>query len=374
MWLNRKKDPVAMPAYLTLGKVSNAHLRFALRMTLAGLVTYGLSQVLHLPQSLWAVLTALIVMQASVGAALKATFERMTGSIGGAVWGGAMAAVLPHATPVSEAVAFVLAVAPLAVLAAVKPAYRVAPVTAAILILNTRLSASGPLVSAVERVIEVGLGSVIALLVSLTVFPIRGHNVLAQAAASVLDRMARLMDALGASEFQPMQSDALLSLHGDLRKALAEAEAAADAAERERANYLTDAPDPEPICRTLRRLRHDLVMLGRAEETALPSEIIALLEEPTRRLWITLADFARASALALNQSGPAPSLAAVDAALSSFEQAIAVMRSARLAQGLPTETVGRIFSLAFAFGQLRQNLQDLSDRVAELGRTGARAL
>ena len=363
-----------MPAYLTLGKVSNAHLRFALRMTLAGLVTYGLSQVLHLPQSLWAVLTALIVMQASVGAALKATFERMTGSIGGAVWGGAMAAVLPHATPISEAFAFALAVAPLAVLAAVKPAYRVAPVTAAILILNTRLSASGPLVSAVERVIEVGLGSVIALLVSLTVFPIRGHNVLAQAAASVLDRMARLMDALGASEFQPMQSDALLSLHGDLRKALAEAEAAADAAERERANYLTDAPDPEPICRTLRRLRHDLVMLGRAEETALPSEIIALLEEPTRRLWITLADFARAGALALNQSGPAPSLAAVDAALSSFEQAIAVMRSARLAQGLPTETVGRIFSLAFAFGQLRQNLQDLSDRVAELGRTGARAL
>jgi uncharacterized membrane protein YccC len=45
---------------------------------------------------LWAVLTSLIVTQMSVGRSLKATRDYMLGTIGGAVFGGAIEVLIPH--------------------------------------------------------------------------------------------------------------------------------------------------------------------------------------------------------------------------------------------------------------------------------------
>ena len=45
---------------------------------------------------LWAVLTSLIVTQMSVGRSLKATRDYMLGTIGGAIYGGAIAVLIPH--------------------------------------------------------------------------------------------------------------------------------------------------------------------------------------------------------------------------------------------------------------------------------------
>ena len=51
---------------------------------------------LHLMLPLWAVLTSLIVTQMSVGRSLKATRDYMLGTVGGAIYGGAIAVLIPH--------------------------------------------------------------------------------------------------------------------------------------------------------------------------------------------------------------------------------------------------------------------------------------
>jgi hypothetical protein len=45
---------------------------------------------------LWAVLTAVIVTQMSVGRSLKATFDYLAGTLGGAIYGGAIGGLVPH--------------------------------------------------------------------------------------------------------------------------------------------------------------------------------------------------------------------------------------------------------------------------------------
>ena len=68
----------------------------ALRMTTSSLAAFALATALGLPQSFWAVITALIVTQANVGGSLKAAFDRFAGSVCGAIYGGAVAFAVPH--------------------------------------------------------------------------------------------------------------------------------------------------------------------------------------------------------------------------------------------------------------------------------------
>src|SRR6478752_10314169 len=62
-----------------------AQLRFCLRMTAAALLAFALAQIWNIPlNGLWAVLTAVVVTQMSVGGSLHATTEYVLGTIGGA--------------------------------------------------------------------------------------------------------------------------------------------------------------------------------------------------------------------------------------------------------------------------------------------------
>ena len=123
----------------------------ALRMTASSLVAYALAVAFALPQGYWAVLTALIVTQTSVGGSLKAALDRFIGSLCGAVYGAAVAIAIPHGGPLLLGFALVIAIAPLAVLAAYMASFRVPPVTAIFLLIST--TAVGPLRYAMERIV-----------------------------------------------------------------------------------------------------------------------------------------------------------------------------------------------------------------------------
>ena len=68
----------------------------------------------------------------SVGGSVKATIDRVIGTIGGAVAGGAVGYIVPHQSVFSLGVALVIALAPLTLVAALWPSYRIAPLTAVI--------------------------------------------------------------------------------------------------------------------------------------------------------------------------------------------------------------------------------------------------
>ncbi|MGH7092375.1 MAG: FUSC family protein, partial [Stellaceae bacterium] len=154
-------------------------LGLSLRMTTAGLLSFALGEALGLAQVYWAVLTSIIVMQASVGGSLKATIDRFVGTIGGAAWGVAVAVAVPHSGPASTGVALAIALVPLAALVAFRPTYRVAPVTGAIVLLG-HFGPIGVIHAALDRVLEIGFGSVVALAVALLVSPARAQRLVGE--------------------------------------------------------------------------------------------------------------------------------------------------------------------------------------------------
>jgi uncharacterized membrane protein YccC len=140
------------------------------------MLSFVLGKSLNIPLGgLWAALTAVVVTQVSVGGSLKATIEYLTGTLGGAVYAGAIAALVPHANDVSLLAALAIAVAPLALLAAINPNFRVGPMTAVFVVVGSSVTHAGPVESALYRVLEVAIGGVTGLAVSLLVFPARAH-------------------------------------------------------------------------------------------------------------------------------------------------------------------------------------------------------
>src|SRR5580704_3548964 len=141
-------------------------LRLCSRVTFAALATYALAAALHIPQVLWAVLTAIIVTQLSVGRTLKATVDYFVGTLGGAIFSSLVATLIPHESELGTLTVLAVALAPLALPAAIKPSFTVAPFTAVMVLLVPTFTHASPLDSAYYRVIEVALGGMIALAVS----------------------------------------------------------------------------------------------------------------------------------------------------------------------------------------------------------------
>jgi uncharacterized membrane protein YccC len=144
-----------------------AQLAFSIRVTIAALTALALAQLLHLPLPAWAVLTAVIVRQMSVGRSLKATFDYLVGTLCGAIYGGTIALLVPHTSEFALLAVLALSVGPLAFTAAMNPRFSAAPITAIIVLLVPEITHGSPMASAFDRVIEVALGGVSASIISI---------------------------------------------------------------------------------------------------------------------------------------------------------------------------------------------------------------
>jgi uncharacterized membrane protein YccC len=338
----------------------------ALRMTVSSAAAFVVASALELPQGYWSVLTALIVTETSVGGSLKVAVDRLVASLCGAIYGAAVTFLLPHHEPWSVGIALLVAVAPLAALAAFNASFRVAPITAIIVLLSTTASTLGPLGYAVERVVEIALGCTIGLAVSALLAPARAYNLVLEATAQTTALLAEQLDALAVAVRDPVPH--LGELHDKVRKGLNKLETLADEAARERRNRLSDEPDPEPLYRTLRRLRHDIGALNRALTEPFPE----VLQEHFAELWLR---FARAAAEALRGLGAALArrqapvgLDSVTQAISDYKGAVDAVRAAGLTRGLGADGVARVFGIAFMLDQMRINLGDLASRAVESAR------
>jgi uncharacterized membrane protein YccC len=211
----------------------------------------------------------------------------------------------------------------------------------------------------------VALGAAAGLVVSLLVLPARAHVLTADAAARMLDLLAQALPDLFAGFTRPLDTKTVRTIQDNIGATFVQVDALAAEARRERMTYLAAEPDPGPLQRTLLRLRHDLVMVGRAAAEPLPERFKERLGAPLAAFAQAAAGYLRASAAALKaQDGP-PAFAAVEAALDAYAEAIAAVRREHLTQDLPMEAVERIFALGFALEQLRQNFSDLARYLAE---------
>jgi uncharacterized membrane protein YccC len=346
-----------------------AQLALAVRVTVSTVVAFSLATALHLLLPLWAVLTSLIVTQMSVGRSLKVTRDYMFGTIGGAIYGGAIATLIPYSGEVELLGLLVLAVAPLALVASFNPSLNTATVTAVIVLLVPTLHHTSPVGSAIDRVMEVAVGAFTGLLVSFLVLPSRAHRQLRLNAARALELIAAALSELLAGLSRGRDNDALHRIQDGIGAALVELNATGVEAERERAAHLSFCPDTGPLLRTILRLRHDVVMIGRASVVPLPPDLQARLAAPLSNVSGAIVSYLNAAADALRVTAVGPAHAPVEMAVQAYAEEVAALRSEGLTRGLPADVVERFFALGFVLEQMRQNLTDLERVVAEWSET-----
>jgi uncharacterized membrane protein YccC len=334
-------------------------LSLAVRLAVAAVAAYAIARALHLMLPLWAVLTSLIVTQMSVGRSLKATRDYMLGTIGGAVYGGAIAMLIPHSGEGGLLALLVLVVAPLAFIGAINPSLSAATVTAVIVLLVPAMNHANPLASTIDRLLEVAVGALTGLAVSFLVLPSRAVSQIRVSAAQILELLAAAFAELLAGLTRGLDNDALHRIQSGLGTALTNLHATGLEAERERAAHLSWGPDTGPLLRTLQRLRHDVVMIGRASVVPLPANVQARLARPLSDVSKAIVDYMRAAAASLRNGSGAVDIQPVEAALQAYAAEVAALRSEGLTRGVPADVAERFFALGFSLEQIRQNLNDL---------------
>jgi hypothetical protein len=352
----------------TLTRRNRMQLALSVRSTAAALIAFLLAQILQLPLPLWAVLTALIVTQMSVGRSLKAAFDYLLGTIGGAIYAGALGAIIPHSSEPALLAVLAAAVVPMTFVAAINPRFAAAPVTAVIVVLVPLMTHTGQVASAVDRVLEVALGGITGFAVSYVVLPSNAHTQVVAVAAQTLEQMARVLGELLSGLSKGLDMDALHRIQDGVGQALVQLNVVGAEAEHERSIGIADAPDTGPLLRTLLRLRHDLVMIGRTAISPLPDAISVRLDPPLSEVGIAFAGYLRASATALKLGQAPPSLDKARSALDAFQAEVGAVRRDGLTVNLSDEAAERFFALGFALEQMFNNFKDLERCVAESSR------
>jgi uncharacterized membrane protein YgaE (UPF0421/DUF939 family) len=152
-----------------MNRVTIAHFKHAAKTGLAAVLAYYLARFLHMPESYWAAISAIIVMYSDVTRTRKASWQRLVGTAIGVIVGGTFAALFGQQLW-AFGVAVTLTVLVCGLLGFAEAA-RLAGVAVAIVML---VSHSGsPWTAALHRFLEVSFGIVIAILVSTLLWPAR---------------------------------------------------------------------------------------------------------------------------------------------------------------------------------------------------------
>src|ERR1700727_165049 len=156
-----------------------AQLGLSLRVTIAVLSGFAVLHLLKVPLPLWTVVTAVVLTQATFGRSVKATIDYLVGTLGGALYAGAVAILVPHSNDVS-------------------------------------------------------LACVLALAVSLLVLPARAHSLVIEGAARTLDLMAGSLPELFEGFIRPRDAAAIARIQDSIGEGVARMRASAAEAQHER--------------------------------------------------------------------------------------------------------------------------------------------
>jgi uncharacterized membrane protein YccC len=214
----------------------------AIKTAVAGVISILVTNLFHLPQGYWAAISALIVMQSNVGATLSASRTRLAGTAVGALVGGVFMAIFgPSLTAFGLGLTgfglgltgFALAVAIAFFLCdwlRLAESQRLATVTVAIIMLIPATTSAW--IVALHRFVEVALGIVIALAVSLVLWPNHARRSVRQGLSDTLRTLALLYRAVMHSyrgredtSVEPLKSEVSAAIQknaGLLRNALDE--------------------------------------------------------------------------------------------------------------------------------------------------------
>lgn len=332
---------------------------FAARLTAAAVLALVLAKLMHVRLPLWVVLTAIVVTQTSVGRSLKVTLDYLAGTLFGVVWGGTIAILLAPSDDASLILALVLGLAPLAFATTWLVRYSAAPITAAIVILVPQIVHVTPIESALERLIEVSLGGLSGLIVSLVVLPSSAFGLVREQAGQVIESIATAAERLFNGLKRGLATEEARHLQSEIAPLLNQLSEVANEAERERLIRFGGDPSIGPLVRSTMRLRHDLVIIGRASNAPLPETLLEALEPAITTVSASITRHLFACASSLRDRRPAPSLEEVAKSAMEYSERVDAARQRQLFRDLSASAVEHVFAIGFAVEQMRRDLQDL---------------
>lgn len=235
-----------------------------LQLAAAVVIAYFASAILGLPEHLWAVMTALIVLRPSSGGTWDAGWDRARGTLIGAL-GGLLGVFLEHhgAPPLATLLA---TVAVLSFASAASPALRSAPVAALIILGAGDIAGHSALQVAVVRVLQILLGVGVAMAVALASSRYRASTRFKTGSASLLQRLARQV-RLAAVHAAPAEAE-VEKAGAALRHALDRLSVLAAGADRETRLFRTTGAPNDPrfhrrVAGLTARIVQDAAMLSR---------------------------------------------------------------------------------------------------------------
>ena len=338
-----------------------------LRTAVAGGLTMVVAQALSLPQGYWAVISAVIIIQNRIGASLQAAASRVAGTLAGGVVGFAIAMVTPS-TPTGTLIGLVVAVGVLGMMAARNPSLRVAPVTAAILLVSAP-SHVDVTISAAHRMIEILIGCGIGVLVSLTVAPVRSDTWMRSQAAEILSGLATLF-GFNYSGKDDARDAEIATVNAALDKDFRSFSTLTQEIAEERASHISHGGvDPERLRHDLRGLRTSSTLVFRVARRPPPAHPSAAKGEPIADVREAVRGALLGLGASLNAREAPPAGDALEQAFTAFSSAAQDVEAHGVT--MDASVIAYLNNLSFALEQLRHSIARLADCVSDMADTAA---
>ena len=203
------------------------------------------------------------------------------------------------------------------------------------------------------------------MLVSLVLFPERAYHRAKKAAVLALEQLGQALPLLLAGFSAKRDPCDVQRLQDGLGSIVASFNAVVADARHEQAVSFGARPNVGPLSRTLLRLRHDLVIIGRAAAEPLPEALRSRLIPRIAAIGSMVGDYFLASARALSTGQAPPPATQLDVVINDYSSEVAAVRAAGQTQALSESRLEQLFALGFALDELRSNLLDLGRCVRE---------
>jgi uncharacterized membrane protein YccC len=349
---------VSVPAAPSFFTRNSAALKQGIKTGLAGLITYAIYIGWHLPQGYWAVFTALVVAQVTLGASWKPALYRSIGSTAGALAAMLLMVIFGIGTFRVGIVLFALATL-FGFLTVRHPSFSAAGFTAAIVLVLGRIEGT-PIHIGWLRVLYTLLGSFIAFAIGALLWPVRAREGLRQKIAMILDGSGMLYRAVTAAALQRIDNEQQVreldrQLH-DLRRGITQQ---MDEARNElafsrfnQAAYQQVVGLADHIRRRLTAMAEDrsLYVHAQVESELVPS--LATVVEKTTRNFAMLAE-------AVRNGGREVSSVDLEAAVRELNTDLAKLRDQRATVPFALDRMLPFWALVFNLREVAQDLKQL---------------
>lgn len=335
-------------------------LKLAIKTGLAALATDLGANWLHLPSPTWAVVSAVIVMQANLGSSFNASWQRLLGTGIGALFGAVIASFdAPLAITLGLGMTLVVLVCTSLKL---MESLRIATVTFVIVLLA---GSSTPWLFGLERFVDVAFGILIALLITVSVWQPRARRDLRTSLVTVLGDYQQLYGAIVESYLNGQKNELFFQeINQRIKVTLAKAQ-----------TFLTDMRREPPTQRDpflaeclllCERLQTDLFALELVVMNSCRDDLQQHFKVPIQELSTSTLEAFHSLQSGLQDCYKTQSLEMLSSAMQKIDLEFAALRATGIQRNYGTEEALRFWSFLFGLKALAEEIQNLSKSLSEM--------